>query len=55
MDRRTQQDSQRFNREIGTERRAIRYGGDRRRHHPALRLFFMPVARLMEKLQSHQG
>ena len=52
MERRTWHDSQRYSREAGTERRALRSGGDRRRHHPSLRIFFIPVSLLMQKLRT---
>lgn len=51
MDRR-QRESSGYSREAGTERRALRSRGDRRRHHRALRLFFIPVEVLVHKLRT---
>lgn len=52
MDRRTWQDPLNYSRETGTERRALRSRGDRRRYHRALRLFFIPMSLLMLKLRT---
>ena len=41
-----------YSREAGTERRALRSRGDRRRHHPALRLFFIPLEVLVHRLRT---
>ena len=52
MDRRTSQSSWNYDREAGTERRALRSRGDRRRHSRALRLFFIPLDVLVHKLRT---
>jgi hypothetical protein len=52
MDRRTWQDPLNYSRETGTERRALRSRGDRRRYNRALRLFFIPMSLLMQKLRT---
>lgn len=52
MDRRTSQSSWAYDRDAGTERRALRSRGDRRRHSPALRIFFIPVGMLVHKLRT---
>jgi hypothetical protein len=48
---RRQRESSGYSREAGTERRALRSRGDRRRHHRALRIFFIPVDLLVYKLR----
>jgi len=52
MDRRTWQDPVNYSRDTGTERRALRSRGDRRRHNRTLRFFFIPVSVLMHKLRT---
>lgn len=52
MDRRTFQDSRNYSREVGTERRALRGRGDRRRHSPALRMLFIPLGLLVRRLRT---
>ena len=52
MNRRTSQAALNYNREAGTERRALRSGGDRRRHSRALRLLFIPFGMLVHKLRT---
>lgn len=52
MDRRTFQDSRNYSREVGTERRALRARGDRRRHRPALRMLFIPLGLLVQRLRA---
>jgi len=52
MDRRTSQSALNYDREAGTERRALRGRGDRRRHHRAVRLFFIPLDMLVHKLRT---
>lgn len=52
MNRRTSQSAWNYNREAGTERRALRSGGDRRRHRRAFRLFFIPFSLLVHKLRT---
>lgn len=52
MNRRISQSPLNFDREAGTERRALRSRGDRRRHHPAIRLFFIPLDMLVHKLRT---
>lgn len=51
MDRR-QRTSPGYSREIGTERRALRSRGDRRRHPAGIRLFFIPLDLLVRKLRA---
>jgi len=53
MDRRTFQDLWNYCREVGTERRALRARGDRRRHGRVLRFFFIPLSQLMHRLRKH--
>ncbi|HEY3271407.1 MAG TPA: hypothetical protein VGJ89_09365 [Geothrix sp.] len=52
MNRRTSQSPLNYDREAGTERRALRPRGDRRRHSRALRLFFIPLSVLVYKLRT---
>ncbi|WP_257304349.1 hypothetical protein [Geothrix campi] len=52
MNRRTSQSPLNYDREAGTERRAMRSRGDRRRHSRALRLFFIPLGLLVHKLRT---
>jgi hypothetical protein len=52
MDRRTWQDPHNYSRETGTERRALRSRGDRRRRNSALRIFFIPMGLLIHKLRT---
>jgi len=52
MDRRTSQSPLNYDREAGTERRALRGRGDRRRHPRAIRLFFIPLDMLVHKLRT---
>ena len=52
MDRRTWQDPHNYSRETGTERRALRGRGDRRRRNSALRIFFIPMGLLIHKLRT---
>ncbi|HEX9010581.1 MAG TPA: hypothetical protein VF804_09445 [Holophagaceae bacterium] len=52
MDRRTWQDPLNYSRETGTERRALRSRGDRRRYHRALRIFFIPLDVLVHRLRT---
>ncbi|HEY3399090.1 MAG TPA: hypothetical protein VGK03_00530 [Geothrix sp.] len=52
MDRRTSEDLSNYSREVGTERRALRARGDRRRHSPAFRIFFIPLSQLVHKLRT---
>ena len=52
MDRRISQASWHYDREAGTERRALRSRGDRRRRPPGLRLFFIPLGLLVHKLRT---
>ncbi len=51
MTDRRRRESSGYSREAGTERRALRSRGDRRRHHRALRIFFIPVDLLVYKLR----
>jgi hypothetical protein len=52
MNRRTSQSPLNYDREAGTERRALRSRGDRRRHSPSLRIFFIPLGMLVHKLRT---
>jgi len=52
MTDRRQRESSGYSREAGTERRALRSRGDRRRHHRALRIFFIPLDLLVHKLRN---
>jgi hypothetical protein len=52
MDRRTSQSPLNYDREAGTERRALRAGNDRRKHHRVLRVFFIPLDLLVHKLRT---
>ncbi len=52
MNRRISQSPLNYDREAGTERRALRSRDDRRRHSPALRIFFIPVGLLVHKLRT---
>jgi hypothetical protein len=52
MNRRISQAPLNYDREAGTERRALRSRGDRRRHGRALRIFFIPLDMLVHKLRS---
>ena len=52
MDRRTSHNPLHYSRETGTERRALRSRGDRRRRGSALRIFFIPMHLLLHKLRT---
>ena len=52
MDRRTSESPLHYDREAGTERRAMRAGNDRRKHHRAIRVFFTPLGMLVHKLRT---
>ncbi|WP_243286047.1 hypothetical protein [Geothrix terrae] len=52
MNRRTSQSPLNYDREAGTERRALRSRGDRRRYSPGLRIFFIPLGMLVHKLRT---
>lgn len=52
MTDRRQRESSGYSRETGTERRALRSRGDRRRYHRALRIFFIPLDVLVHRLRT---
>ena len=52
MNRRISETPLNYDREAGTERRALRSRGDRRRHARALRIFFIPLDMLVHKLRT---